>query len=61
MGIGKVVQRLQVKLIDNAFNEVRDLPIPADLTRQPALKPNPLSVNVEVSLELRTIPLDAGL
>jgi hypothetical protein len=61
MGEGKVVQRLQVKLIDNAFNEVRDLPIPTDLARQPALKPNPLSVNVEVSLELRTIPFDAGL
>ena len=61
MGIGEVVQRLQVKLIDSAFDEVGDLPIPADLTRQPALKPNPLSVNVEVSFELRTIPFDAGL
>jgi hypothetical protein len=61
MGIGEVVQRLQVKLIDSTLDEVRDLPIPADLTRQPALKPNPLSVNVEVSFELRAITLDAGL
>jgi hypothetical protein len=61
MGIGEVVQRLQVKLIYSAFDEVRNLPIPADLAWQPALKPNPLSVNVEVPLEPRTIPLDAGL
>jgi hypothetical protein len=50
-----------VKLINDAFDEVCDLPIPANLARQPALKPNPLSVNVEVSLELRAIPLYAGL
>jgi hypothetical protein len=50
-----------MKLINDAFDEVRDLPIPADLARQPALKPNPLSVNVEVPFKLRTIPLDAGL
>ena len=61
MGIGKVVQRLQVELVYSAFDEVCDLPIPADLTRKPALKPNPLSVNVEVSLELRAITLDAGI
>jgi hypothetical protein len=52
---------LQVKLIDDAFDEVGNLPIPADLAWKPALKPNPLSVNVEVSLELRAIPLYAGL
>jgi hypothetical protein len=50
-----------VKLINSAFDEIRDLPIPADLTWKSALKPNPLSVNVEVPFELRAIPLDTGL
>jgi phage/plasmid-like protein (TIGR03299 family) len=52
--------KLDLGLIDSAFDEVRDLPIPADLTRKPALKPNPLSVNVEVTFELRAIALDAS-
>jgi hypothetical protein len=61
MGIGEVVQCLQVKLIDSAFDEVRYLPIPANLAREPALKPNPLSVNVEVSFKLCAITLNAGI
>jgi hypothetical protein len=61
MGIGEVVQRLQVKLINSSFDEVRNLPVPADLTREPALEPNPLSVNVEVSFKLCAITLNAGL
>lgn len=61
VGIGEVIQRLQVELIDDAFDVIGDLPITADLTRKTALKADPLPVNVEVPLELRAVTLDARL
>jgi hypothetical protein len=59
--VGEIVLRLQVKLAHDPLSEIADLPIAADLTRQPALKPAPLPVDVEVPLELRAVALDAGL
>lgn len=61
MGIGEVVQRLQVELPHDPLSVIADLAITTDLTRQPTLKANPLPVNVEVPLELRAVALDAGL
>jgi hypothetical protein len=59
--VNEIVQRLRVKLTNDAKCEVTDLPVATDLSRQSTLKAYPLAVNVVRAFELRAIPLNAGL